>query len=997
MAKKSYPSREERMKDLNQRLEQGIRDVFESERFRDYLSVMSRFHTYSARNVLLIHMQRPNATRVASAKRWKEQFERFINKGEKAIYIMAPIPIVQTVERQKLDPDTKAPVLDEDGQVITEKREVQVPRFRPVPVFDVSQTNGKPLPQLAQDLTGDVEQYEAFMEALRRTAPVPMEIKPMAENLDGYFSLDEQRISIRAGMSEVQTVCAAVHEITHSILHNQKGVREDKAVRTAQELEAESVSYVVCQYCGVETGANSFGYLASWSKDKELSELRSCLATINKTANQLIGEIDRHFAEVCKERGIMRETQEYSEVPAEISQEDKQIFTRNFAAWTVAAHQGGAKIVSIPEDQAQAAAWAAEKLRSRDLDGLENILLSEAVTDSEGFPLYDGQRELLDQLDRFKRNEYILDKSGKENLPKFSANFEGPDTPEQFAAALYDYMAELEAAGMLQHPYSLDPREQTVSEIAEELRAGHFADIRNTLDRVGEQTGLPTAVAMLDRLEKLSDLRDQGLTFRLETNPNATSYQDQGYLQAAEWNREDYIPREVVYVGPIDRCRELLYQLEVGEITARQVRGLDQTEPKELEALYLLDDTAYLHIQLRDEGYDYTLYDKETMRLRDGGVIDAEDVALSPIKHPLAAVREGVLDAMGERPEKVEAVPLELVEKLQEAQLELPAASSHEKLIEHFAAEDAALFDTELDAYPMPDPSLSMEDLSEAGYTENDLLPVSLDTAELMYGGDFTVYLIRPGENPEMVFDEEDFDHHDGLFAVPREEWEASPDFDDAIQDRLREEEQQKRETAFLDHQGDCFALYQLHRGPELRDLRYISLERLRAEGASPRKGNYDLVYTAPLTGQGDALQQLDQLWHQFNMEHPADYHSPSMSISDIVALKQGGVLSCHYVDQYAFSELPGFFSGRNPLRAAEDSLEQNDNQLDGILNNTPSVAELEAQVKAGQQISLVDLAQAVRKEQAEKKKSVVAQLRNAPPAQEHRKKTAEKSTERER
>lgn len=265
------------------------------------------------------------------------------------------------------------------------------------------------------------------------------------------------------------------------------------------------------------------------------------------------------------------------------------------------------------------------------------------------------------------------------------------------------------------------------------------------------------------------------------------------------------------------------------------------------------------------------------------------------------------------------------------------------------------------------------------------------------YGGDFTVYLIRPGENPEMVFDEEDFDHHDGLFAVPREEWEASPDFDDAIQDRLREEEQQKRETAFLDHQGDCFALYQLHRGPELRDLRYISLERLRAEGASPRKGNYDLVYTAPLTGQGDALQQLDQLWHQFNMEHPADYHSPSMSISDIVALKQGGVLSCHYVDQYAFSELPGFFSGRNPLRAAEDSLEQNDNQLDGILNNTPSVAELEAQVKAGQQISLVDLAQAVRKEQAEKKKSVVAQLRNAPPAQEHRKKTAEKSTERER
>ena len=167
-------------------------------------------------------------------------------------------------------------------------------------------------------------------------------------------------------------------------------------------------------------------------------------------------------------------------------------------------------------------------------------------------------------------------------------------------------MAELEAAGMLQHPYSLDPREQAIVEIMEELRAGHFADIRNTLDRVGEQTGLPTAVAMLDRLEKLSDIRDQGLTFRLEANPNATSYQDQGYLQAGEWNGDSYIPREVIYVGPTDRCRELLYQLEAGDMTARQVRALDQTDSKELEALYLLDDAAYLHIQLRDEGYDYT-------------------------------------------------------------------------------------------------------------------------------------------------------------------------------------------------------------------------------------------------------------------------------------------------------------------------------------------------------------------------------------------------------
>lgn len=888
MPKKDYPSREQRMKDLTRQLEQGIREVFDSGKYTEYLAAMSRFHHYSARNVLLIQMQLPNATRVASAKKWREEFGRHINRGEKAIYIIAPAPIVRKVERQKIDPDTKAPMLDENGHVIMEEKEFQVPLFRPVPVFDVSQTDGKPLPQLAENLSGDVRQYEVFMEALRRTAPVPITFEPMAANMDGYFSADGQRIAIREGMSQVQTVSAAVHEITHSILHGQK----DEKSRSTEELEAESVSYVVCQYYGIETGANSFGYLASWSKDRELSELRTCLDTISKTANGLITGIDRNFAEVCKEKGI------------EFSQE--------------------------------------------------------------------------------------------ETSPQNAAKLDTPDTLEKFAADFLDYMAELEATGLLEHPYTLDPREQAITDITEELRAGHFASIRDTLDHVEEQAGLPSAVALLDRLERLSDERDKGLTFRLEANPHATSYRDQGYLQAAEWTGEDYVPREVVYVGPTDRCRELLYQLEAGELTARQVRELDLTEPRELEALYLLDDATYLHIQLRDEGYDYTLYDKATLRQLDGGVIDLEDVALSPIKHPLPAVREEIFDAMGDRPEKVETAPLELVEKLQEAQLEPPENPYLEQLREHFEQEDAALWDTQLDTYPMPDPNCTMEDLEEAGYTEGDLLPVSLDTAELMYGGDFTVYIIRPGENPELVFDETDFDHHDGLFAVPREEWEASPDFDGAIQARLREEEQQKREAAFLYHQGDCFALYQLHRGPDLRDIRYIPLERLRAEGESPRKGNYDLVYTAPLTGQGDTLQQLKQLWRQFNDAHPADYPSPSMSISDIVALKQGGVVSCHYVDQYAFSELPGFFSARNPLRAAEDSIEQNDNQLDGILNNTPSVAELRAQVDAGQQISLLDLAHAVRKEQEEKKQSVVERLKQ--PSQPGRKKTApDKGAERER
>ena len=264
MPKKDYPSREQRVKDLTRQLEQGIREVFDSGKYTEYLAAMSRFHHYSARNVLLIQMQLPNATRVASAKKWREEFGRHINRGEKAIYIIAPAPIVRKVERQKIDPDTKAPMLDENGHVIMEEKEFQVPLFRPVPVFDVSQTDGKPLPQLAENLSGDVRQYEVFMEALRRTAPVPITFEPMAANMDGYFSADGQRIAIREGMSQVQTVSAAVHEITHSILHGQK----DEKSRSTEELEAESVSYVVCQYYGIETGANSLSPPAGDRRDR---------------------------------------------------------------------------------------------------------------------------------------------------------------------------------------------------------------------------------------------------------------------------------------------------------------------------------------------------------------------------------------------------------------------------------------------------------------------------------------------------------------------------------------------------------------------------------------------------------------------------------------------------------------------------------------------------------------------------------------------------------
>ena len=261
----------DRMREIVDSIENGIKELFESDKYRKYLATMSRFHRYSVNNTMLIYMQRPDATHVAGFNKWRDQFGRNVLKGEKGIRIIAPTPYKKKVEEIKTDPETNAPVLDADGKAIIEEKEIRIPMFKVVSVFDVSQTAGKPLPQLAADLSGNVQQYEVFMEALRRASPVPIEIKPVARDTDGFFSIKAQSITIRAGMSEVQTVCAAVHEIAHAKLHDYEHMTEladdgetilvpGEKSRNTEEVEAESISYAVCQYYGIETGENSFGY-----------------------------------------------------------------------------------------------------------------------------------------------------------------------------------------------------------------------------------------------------------------------------------------------------------------------------------------------------------------------------------------------------------------------------------------------------------------------------------------------------------------------------------------------------------------------------------------------------------------------------------------------------------------------------------------------------------------------------------------------------------------
>ena len=305
----------EQIKKLTDQIEAGIKALFQSgdlEKYQAYLRTMSHFHHYSVNNQMLIFSQCPHATLVAGYQKWQNQFSRHVLRGEKGISILAPTPYKIKVEKEKLDPDTKLPLLDADGNTITEEKEVQIPMFRPVKVFDVSQTDGKPLPERVQspvaELTGNVEHYEAFMEALRRIPPVPIEMKPLSNDLDGFFSPSKQSITLRDGMSEVQTVCAAVHEIAHSKLHDYaKQPNSQPKDSNTEEIEAESIAYTVCAYFGIETSANSFGYVATWSKDKDLKAFKDSLDTIRKTSSELISGVEQQFKEICKERGISLE------------------------------------------------------------------------------------------------------------------------------------------------------------------------------------------------------------------------------------------------------------------------------------------------------------------------------------------------------------------------------------------------------------------------------------------------------------------------------------------------------------------------------------------------------------------------------------------------------------------------------------------------------------------------------------------------------------------
>lgn len=310
----NYPSQYEKVKAITDQLEAGIQALFESEKFKQYLQTLSKFHDYSLNNTILIAMQKPDATLVAGYTAWKKLFGRQVQKGESGIRILAPTPYKKKMEVDKTDPITGEIIKNSDGTNAKESQEVLMPAFKVVNVFDISQTDGKPLPTIGvNELTGDVDRYEMFFEALKESCPVPIGFEQIDGGAKGYFHTIENRIAIQEGMSQVQTIKTAIHEMTHQKLHSidpttKAEPQASKITRNHKEVEAESVAFTVCQHYGIDTGDYSFAYVAGWSNGKETLELKASLDKIRKTASEMITSIDEKLAALQKESVLTAET-----------------------------------------------------------------------------------------------------------------------------------------------------------------------------------------------------------------------------------------------------------------------------------------------------------------------------------------------------------------------------------------------------------------------------------------------------------------------------------------------------------------------------------------------------------------------------------------------------------------------------------------------------------------------------------------------------------------
>ena len=1070
----------ERMKEITDRLETGIQELFESERYKAYLTTMSKFHSYSFNNTLLIAMQ--GGQLVAGYNKWRDDFHRNVKKGEKAIKILAPAPFKAKKEVQKLDAQGR-PVMGKDGKPVTEVQEIQVPAFKIVSVFDVSQTEGEPLPSIGvEELTGSVERYGEFFKALEQTSPVPIGFEDIPGGSHGYYHLTEKRIAIQEGMSELQTLKTAIHEIAHSKLHAidpeapaiEQADRPDSRTR---EVQAESVAYAVCQHYGLDTSDYSFGYVAGWSSGKDLKELKVSLETIRATAHELITTIDGHLAQLQKERQTQQEQpqaaplEQAAEQPdpdsvfSKLSPEQQQEMTDSVKAMLqtlidadlkstgevsqetkeAAQAQGFTIAGDGTLEQAEAPQEAAYRLESSD------YLYIQTSETGYDYTLYGPDYKELDggQLDN---PDLSLAEAGKEIL----AIHERPaGTMEPLTGdGLDDFLEATEQANAIPQPQAWNGIDGLLNgkpfmpEASPADRAAALIELaeKNALRLGSEERQLIVAYA-----EAVGDTdKVIGLINRLC---------EQGY-ELQKGQMDSFVKSEIESEIAVANAQRQIAQNPAAEPVVTilwsespHLKDGQQMPLHEAEAVFKELDSARRH-EREQPGYTGHWYDKTKFRIdftmqgqpdsyegrQDFG--DGNGSLIQHIRgyHEYYAQDESWKNHVlhHEGPEAWEADKAQRDMLLHEF---IPYMELHCNLA---AMEQEARR-----------PLRSGETLTpEQTAYFNAVLDYVKECRPLLNQGQY--HLPEP---PQLA------------------------DFDQSLQDykkQIEAELEQEAAAAGLtveeyvasDYEAPAqpnFSIYQVPPGPEGRDFRYRSYEDLQADGLSVDRKNYQLVYTAPL----DKDTTLDEIYRRFNIEHPADYKGHSLSTGDIVLFRQDGKQTAYYVDEGAdYRQVPEFFAqpekqltpdecmtgeqiqtprgrfyltdrsreqmeaagygfhhqsedGRylimangtrafaipaqpeSHIKTAEMSTEQNYNMIDGMMNNAPSMEELEARAKAGEQISLLDVAEAAKAEakkpkqtrkttQKQKKPSIRAQLAAAKEEQKKKPPAREKSKEME-
>ena len=1064
----------ERMKEITDRLETGIQELFESERYKAYLTTMSKFHSYSFNNTLLIAMQ--GGQLVAGYNKWRDDFHRNVRKGEKAIKILAPAPFKAKKEVQKLDAQGR-PVMGKDGKPVTEVQEIQVPAFKIVSVFDVSQTEGEPLPSIGvEELTGSVERYGEFFKALEQTSPVPIGFEDIPGGSHGYYHLTEKRIAIQEGMSELQTLKTAIHEIAHSKLHAidpeapaiEQADRPDSRTR---EVQAESVAYAVCQHYGLDTSDYSFGYVAGWSSGKDLKELKASLETIRATAHELITTIDGHLAQLQQQRQTQQEQPQAAEQPdpdsvfSKLSPKQQQEMTASVKAMlqtlievdlksTGEVSQGTkeaaqAQGFSIAGDgtleQVKAPQEAAYRLESGDY---LHIQTSES---GYNYTLYAPDYKELDggQLDN---PDLTLAEAGKEilSIHELPAGTMEPLTGDR----LDDFLEATEQANAIPQPQSWNGIDGLLNGklfMPEASPADRAVTLMELAEKNAPRLGSEERQLIVAYAEAVGD-NDKviGLINRLC---------EQGY-ELQEGQIDSFVKSEIESEIAVANAQRQIAQNPAAEPVVTilwsespHLKDGQQMPLHEAEAVFKELDSARRHDR-EQPGYTGHWYDKTKFRIdftMQGqpdsyeGRQDFGDGDGSLIQHIRGCHEYYTQDESWknhvlhhEGPEAWEADKAQRDMLLHEF---VPYMELHCNLA---AMEQEARR-----------PLRSGETLTpEQTAYFNAVLDYVKECRPLLNQGQY--HLPEP---PQLA----DFD-------------QSLQDYKKQIEAELEQEAAASgltvEEYVASDYEAPAqpnFSIYQVPPGPEGRDLRYRSYEDLQADGLSVDRKNYQLVYTAPL----DKDTTLDEIYRRFNIEHPADYKGHSLSTGDIVVFRQDGKQTAYYVDEGAdYRQVPEFFAqpekqltpdecmtgeqiqtprgrfyltdrsreqmeaagygfhhqsedGRylimangtrafaipaqpeSHIKTAEMSTEQNYNMIDGMMNNAPSMEELEARAKAGEQISLLDVAEAAKAEakkpkqtrkttQKQKKPSIRAQLAAAKEEQKKRPPAREKSKEME-